>query len=279
MLLLLSTYKIKAQVLGGSQVRDDIYDKEHVPARKPVPYYYLREADVMWKKRIWRMIDLKEKMNHPLYYPTIPQNDRYSLIDLILYGIQYENLEVYDATIDDEFKVPLTFTQVKEEGFGAVKDTQYVEDVVTGELKPQIIEGEMNSWTTKKYMLKEIWYFDNQRSVMKCRIVGICPIREYFRPEDLDQEDVQMQKICWVYFPSLRHLLASHEVFNPYNDAERRTFDDIFFKRKFSSYIYKETNVYDNRYIGSYKIGLDVMYESERIKDFLFKVEHDLWEY
>ena len=43
----------------------------------------MREADVMWSKRVWRVIDLKEKMNHPLYYPDEQILDRKSLFDVI----------------------------------------------------------------------------------------------------------------------------------------------------------------------------------------------------
>jgi hypothetical protein len=46
-----------------------IYEKENVPYRKPVPLPYLRESDVVWSKMIWRMVDLRQKMNHPLYFP------------------------------------------------------------------------------------------------------------------------------------------------------------------------------------------------------------------
>jgi len=111
------------------------------------------------------------------------------------------------------------------------------------------------------------------------RIVGLCPIRTYYREEDTDQLDMQKTQIFWAYFPAIRTLLANHEVFNSFNDAERRTFDDIFMKRVFSSYVFQETNVYDNRRIDQYSLGLDAIVESERIKADIFKLEHDLWEY
>ena len=55
-----------------AQVMDDIYEPDHIPNRKPIPYAYLREADAMYKKRVWRVIDLREKINLNLYYPTSP---------------------------------------------------------------------------------------------------------------------------------------------------------------------------------------------------------------
>ena len=274
----------KAQV---SDVLDGVYVKEHVPARKPIPYHHLREADMMWSKKMWRMLDLREKINHPLYFPTTKMDDRYSLIDLILYGVAQEGLVVYDVD-DDEFTTPMTAAQIDVK-FDVRNDTTYVDDPETGESKPVIIPHERTTSEVKRLLLKEVWYFDKQRAMLEVRIVGLCPIRMYEKAAALNQEAqasdtteekvFSMKQVCWVYFPAVRPLLANHEVFNPNNDAERRTFDDVFFKRRFSSYIFKETNVYDNRLIDEYQHGLDALIESDKIKDFVFKFEHDLWEY
>ena len=274
----------KAQV---SDVLDGVYVKEHVPARKPIPYHHLREADMMWSKKMWRMLDLREKINHPLYFPTTKMDDRYSLIDLILYGVAQEGLVVYDVD-DDEFTTPMTAAQIDVK-FDVRNDTTYVDDPETGETKPVIVQRDRTTSEVKRLLLKEVWYFDKQRAMLEVRIVGLCPIRMYEKAAALNQEaqasdtteekEFSMKQVCWVYFPAVRPLLANHEVFNPNNDAERRTFDDVFFKRRFSSYIFKETNVYDNRLIDEYQHGLDALIESDKIKDFVFKFEHDLWEY
>ena len=69
------------------------------------------------------------------------------------------------------------------------------------------------------------------------------------------------------------------QVFNLFNnEAENRTFLDIFRKRQFSSVIYKRGNAYDRK-ISDYMIGLDALLEAERIKAEIFNLEHDLWEY
>ncbi|MGQ9846495.1 MAG: type IX secretion system ring protein PorN/GldN [Bacteroidales bacterium] len=267
-----------------SDVLDGVYVKEHVPARKPVPYHHLREADMMWGKKIWRMLDLREKINHPLYFPTRKMDDRYSLIDLLLYGIENEGLVVY-SDIDDEFTTPVTIAEVNKK-LGAKVDSQYVEDE-NGTQVLKVIPGERKPEEVTRLLMKEYWYFDKQRSMLEVRIIGLCPIRMYVKDAALGEEtkdegeekELNAKQVMWIYFPAARPLLANHEVFNPYNDSERRTFDDIFFKRRFSSFIYQETNVYNNRYVWQYKQGLDAMLESERIKDFMFKLEHDLWEY
>jgi len=274
-----------------SKVLDGVYVKEHVKSRKPIPYHHLREADVMWGKKIWRMMDLREKMNLPLYYPTTaskPFDDRFSLTELLLYGAEYEGLTVY-SDIDDEFTTPITIADVNKK-LGARVDTLQVEDPNTGQLVTKIVTQERKVEEVTRYLIKEYWFFDKQRAKLEVRIIGLCPLRVYVREatgtggelkegESEEEKDLEIKQIMWVYFPAARPLFANHEVFNPYNDAERKTFDDIFFKRKFSSFIFKETNVYNNREIWSYKVGLDALLEAERIKDFIFKFEHDLWEY
>jgi len=262
------------QVTVNAQVLDGIYEKEHVPSRKPVPYTFLREADVMWSTRIWRMMDLREKLNHPFYYPSEKINDRMSLIDLLLWGVNNEGITPYDP-VDDRFTAPMTRSDIDAK-FDALDDTVSIPDPVTGEMVQQVIEGQITSSQVKKYMLKEDWFFDRQKSVLEVRIIGICPIREYTKGDD---QTIRQSKVFWIYFPEARRVLANHEVFNRYNDAERKTFDDLFFKRRFSSYIVQESNVYEDRTVALYRIGLQALLEAEKIKEKIFNFEHDLWEY
>ena len=65
-----------AQEINGGPVNtqnggviDGIYVQEHIPTKRMIPYEFVREADVMFQKRVWRTIDLREKINHPLYFP------------------------------------------------------------------------------------------------------------------------------------------------------------------------------------------------------------------
>lgn len=276
----LLTFILIAIGLGSSknlsaQVLDGIYVKEHVPARKQVPYKFLREADVMWTKRIWRIIDLNEKINHPLYYPTSRIGDRMSLIDLMLWGINTEGITPY-ATEDDRFTQPITRSQI-ETKFGAGPQTiSYMDE--NGEEVTRTIENEINSSQVKQYILKEDWFFDRQHSIMDVRIIGLCPVRFYTKSDEADAEQL-MSKVFWIYFPEARRIFANHEVFNEYNDAERRTFDDLFFKRKFNSYIIQETNVHDDRGIDKYTLGVQSLLEGERLKKLINDYEQDLWNY
>ncbi len=267
---------LPVQKLTAQNVLDGLYPKEHVANRKPIPYAHVREADVLWAKKIWRIIDLREKINLTMYYPVTPIDDRMNLIDLLLYGVQFEGLTAY-TTGNDEFKVPMTWEQVST-AMGAASDTTMVQDPETGEYVEKIVGGTMRSNEIKQIMLKEIWFFDRNYSRMDVRVIGLCPIREYAK-ETGGEESIIKEQVFWIYFPEARDLFARHEVFNPQNDAQRRTFDDIFNKRFFGSYIYKESNVYENRRIEAYAAGMEAMMESERIKLQLFTIEHDMWEF
>lgn len=261
----------QAQIVNGAYKRNDIY------AKKPMPLVAVREADVFWSKTLWRVIDLREKMNIPLYYPTQEMDSRINLISLLLQGIENGQLTPYDAQADDDFKIPLSYAQVKQR-FGAEERMEEKIDFDTGERTMVAVSGGIRPTEIKQYMIKEEWYFDKQTSTLNVRILGICPIREYQREGDTSGQ-VQRQKVFWIYYPEARPLLATNLVLNPYNDARQHSFDDVFIKRMFSSYIVKESNMYNNRNISDYLIGKQAMLESKRIEDKIFNYEQDLWEY
>jgi len=275
-----------AQVIGGSSQgssvdtpRDDIFDHIHTEFKKPIPYSPLREADVIYSKRVWQVIDFREKINQPFYYPLKDHLQWKSLITVILDAVRAGELTAYsafhDGVLDDEFTTPMSVLEV-EELIGGTEKVQEQYDIDGNFIGNKTIrEGQMSKAEIKKMRIKEVWYFDKQRSQMQVRILGLCPVWERIDPET---QQPQKTPLFWIYFPEARPILAKAEVFNRKNDAQRRTYDDIFWKRMFSSYIYKEENVYD-RMISEYAVGMDALIESERIKNELFELESYMWEY
>lgn len=271
--LMSGSFNVRTSAQSSNEL-DNIYMKEHVVNRKPVAYPSIREADIWWSVRIWRIVDLRERMNLPLYYPTTIMDDRYSLINLFLHGIRYEGLTAYSPKNDDEFKVRYSTNEVLE-AMGVSKDTTEVMNPITGMMEMKIIENDVKCDEVKQLLIKEQWYFDRNYSRLNVRIIGICPIREYINNEGV----VVKKQTFWINYNEARPLLACHEVFNAGNDALRRSFDDVFINRYFGSYIVKESNVYNNRQIDTYAVGIEAMLESERIKNSIFTLEHDMWEF
>ena len=99
-----------------SNVLDGAYVKESNITKRVIPYPHLREADVMYTQRIWQEMDLREKINHPYYYPINPIADRKNLFDVVRTALLVEgSLVAYGtgpAGDDDEFRYPLSPNQV-----------------------------------------------------------------------------------------------------------------------------------------------------------------------
>lgn len=253
---------------------NNTYIEHHNKEARPIPYPHLREADVMWTRRYWRKIVAKEKMNLPLYYPIQPTRDRASLATVLFQAVVDEG--TITAYSDDEFsrvltprEVGRTLMKVDTNTFPDLDDpTIMITTIDTINVEPgQIVE----------FLLKEDVFFDKQRSVMEFRILGICPVIEKEIPET---GEIIKEKLFWVWYPEARNVLANAEAFNRFNSGERRTFEQIFQMRMFSSYIVQEENVFD-REIRDYKkfSPMEQLLEAERIENEIRYFEHDLWEY
>jgi gliding motility associated protien GldN len=257
---------------------DGVYTKENTRTRRAIPYAHLREADVMWSKRVWRVIDLREKMNHPLYYPDVPILDRKSLFDVIKDAAMKDGtITLFDqALIDDEFRYDMTKTEIEAKLIKWDSTAQAEDPNNPGTMVSAPTSAEITADKIWKYWIKEDWFIDRQRSVLDVRIIGICPVIE--KISETGEHLGGDSPLFWVYFPEARPIFANQEVYMRHNDAERRTLEDIFWKRMFSSYVRKESNVY-NRIIQDYKAGLDVLLEADRVKNDIFMYEHDLWHF
>jgi gliding motility associated protien GldN len=271
----LGTAFISSSQILDSPPRDAAYDKTQIQENIPLAYAWVRESDVMWEKRLWRVIDMKEKMNQVFYYPEIPHNQWRSLMQVIMDALKEGAITAYDASLPtDEFTAPLTFQELMNT-LQRADTVTYQRPYPPYDWYDTVITTVFNPTDVKKFRIKEDWFFDKQRSVLDVRILGICPV-----VDDVDEkgEFRGFKPLFWIYFPEARPIFAKAEVFNRLNSTNRLTYDDVFHKRIFNSYIYKEDNVFDRK-ISEYATGLDALLEAERIKYELFEFEQSLWEY
>jgi gliding motility associated protien GldN len=307
--------------ISSTPILDYPYLKEHILTKRTIPYENVREADVVWSKRVWREIDLREKINFPIYYPFdhhtpsgqyVRNTNCWSLWTIMRHHILQGELKLFspynpyqfDIVDGDQFKYPI----VPKSGGNYCNDSVFRNNVFyylgklgdesdvpystyDGQDSTAIINGvdqlvyppRDTSWIDSehivKYILKEDWFFDKERSVMDVRILGIAPVimKEESAPNG-QKMIAGMETKFWVYFPHLRYLLTNYYVYNDKNDAQWMSYDDLFWKRRFSSVVTKESNVFD-RSIDSYRTGVDALIESADIIESIRTFEQDVWNF
>ncbi len=297
---------------------DGVFIQEHIPTKRMIPYEFVREADVIWSRRVWESVDLREKMNHPLYFPFdeydasnhwVKNSSRWSLWTILKTHILNGDLRVFspynpfqfDITDGDQLKYPIdpqpgmnyyTDSAYRKEIFGFMGSlgaesttplsNQFGEDstitLADGTIQ-NVYPARDTSWFVSsdiiQYRLKEDWFFDKERSVLDVRIIAIAPV---VYAKDADKQITGMKELFWLYFPHCRFVLNNYFVYNDQNDAQWMSFDDLFWKRRFTCVIYKESNVYDRKF-ETYKSGVDALFEAEKVKEEIRTIEHDVWSF
>ncbi|MGZ3999451.1 MAG: type IX secretion system ring subunit PorN/GldN [Mucilaginibacter sp.] len=253
--------------------QDGYFKKTNILNAKVTPYATIRESDAPYVKRVWREIDVREKMNQYMASP------KQALINILMDAIAAGELTAYDANPDlkndpdgDGFYTRLSPAQAKLRMADSVPVDKFNDkgDKIGTVMQP----GQFIADSIVKFRIKEDWVFDRQRSTFEPRIIGIAPmIRKTVGGVTLDY-----QPAFWIYFPDARQILATKEAVNRNNDNTGLSYDDIFMKRIFTSYVVKVTNDKNDR-IKDYAQGIDRLYESERVKKELMDWELNLWQY
>jgi len=261
----------------------EVYQKENIPYKKPIPYAPIREADVMYERTIWREIDLRQKQNYPLYFPIAPTKKiggRVNFFTLLMEGIERGEITPYDPfSPSDEFALPIKYANILANPSIRQEDTRETTvSVYTNRDTVITIKGRnlLEDGNIERIRVKEKYIFDKRHSTLIRQVVGICPVFMFLRPGT--DEPVPIP-VCWIYMPEARSLLSRHAVFNDFNEAQNMSYDDFFMQNRYSGRITKMANIYNNRSISEYASGLDALYESKRIEDEIFDWEQDLWEY
>jgi gliding motility associated protien GldN len=256
-----------------SLVRDGVYDKvPHV--NEPMPWQPIREADIMWKKRVWREIDTREKQNAAFRFPGDENTGGGYFIEILIDGIKKGKIKAY-SNFDDRFTSALSKEQILEMLIGK-PDTTYVTDPSTNETIMKVSRKDFNPELITKFRLKEDVIFDRNVGKMVVRIIGIAPYKDVLNDDGSYRAS---QALFWLYYPEIRGLLAQYEVFNPENDVARMTWEEFFEGRFFSSRIIKVSNPFDASYKDMQMNNMEALYQGQKDAEKMFDKEHDMWVY
>ena len=221
----------------------------------PRPEPLLREADVMWSERVWRTIDLTDPVNRPLGPGSDSSAACGPLFEVLRFCLTTEaSITAYDPGPngnDDRFTRAFRAVQV---------------DSLLAPLRAADIIG---------YRLNEDWIFEKQRSVLLVRIIGFAPLVEV-RGEDGEYRGVR--ELCWLYWPECRKALAQWPVSCALPDGTRPSYEQLLATRRFSSFVWKVSNVQDWA-LHQVLTGMDAVREAVRLERRLLDFERDLWQY
>ena len=252
----------------------------------PLQYGYVDDRDILWSKTVWEIIDLDERVNFPLYYPTDTidiGSDRRSLYDVLLKNIRNGKLE--DVYVDSYFTEKRKFGDLAAT-LQKTDTTDYgYEQINAGEEISQeyIMRRELTAADIEEYRIKGMWYFDKRQGELKYRLLGIAPVApdvNFIDDDSMDPADAKVE-LFWVWYPSARQILHDAKVFNQRNSAQPISFDMLLNARRFNGVINREDNVHGDRLVKDYisENALFQLLEAKRIKEVIRDREQDMWAY
>ena len=258
-------------------------ERNLVTDRTPLAYEHLREDDAVYRQKIWRDIDTREKMNLPFRYAADEDNGNQRFISILFKAIQdgpdNGGVTVFSG-VDDRFTTPLTVGEVAVKVAGEpVTIPQFGPE--GQELPPIVRAPEVNLDSFYRFRIKEEVIFDKESSRLFWRIIGIAPLKNIITSDGIDLGE---SELFWVYYPEMRPIFAKYEVYNGKNYGARMSWEELFESRMFYGRIIKSTldNPYD-QYLKN-QTGLDgkpilQLLEGESIKEKIFNYEQNLWSY
>jgi gliding motility associated protien GldN len=274
--------KLDIPPIKKSLRNDNAIERNLVKDRIPLAYEHIREDDATYMQRVWREIDVHEKMNLPFVYKAEGDLGNQRFIYILLNAIKNDSITAF-SPLDDRFTTPLPFQEIVNGLVGkpmtiSVPDLKNDPDGSKGLMRDTTIVNEFDPEKVERYWIKEDWVFDKESSRMQVRILGIAPLKTIVN-DDGSFRDVT--PIFWVYYPDLRPIFARHEVYNGKNFGARMSWEELFESRMFASRIIKSTvNNPNDEFIKSYvKDPILALLEGENMKERIFNYEQDLWSY
>lgn len=259
-----------------------------------------RADDVVWSRIVYRVIDLRDKQNFQLYFPTRPNDEYKSLFRVMLDAVSSKGSKPLTAYSRSEREIkPLFQDEFVLQGQSlsnvfalAFDDSTTVKvdpeknivkfDSVLNQASIDVTYYQDYVRNQYKFLLQEIVFFDKHTSRLYTKTMAIAPLygASPYNKEKVDSWKYFQQSIlCWFVFDELRPFLAKQYVIPNGNETQRLTFDEFFAQKLYSSYILGDGNML-NRMLLQYVQDPDKLRkEQKRIETEILNAEQDLWEY
>jgi len=260
---------------------DEAVETSVLRERTPLSYEHLRADDAVYRHRIWRELDTREKQNLPFMYAADADNGNQRFISIILQALQDSTSGITAfSSIDDRFTTPMTKAEIAKAVVGdevEVPDYDSLGNLIGTKKK----RNDINLDSFYKFHIKEEVIFDKESSRLFWRILGISPVKNIITSAGVDLGPTEL---FWVYYPDMRPVFAKFEVYNGKNFGGRMSWEELFESRMFSARIIKSSmdnprDIQIKNIPGLSENGILQLFEGENIKEKIFNYEQDLWSY
>jgi len=191
--------------------------------------------DVVWRRDIYREIDLKEEENAGLYDPVEPQGKRLNLFTYVFKLALSGYINVYEYNLDGNEVLEAT---AKVDMKRILDDYHIMYEEEGGKLK--VDNSDIPSAEVTMYYLKECAYYDQANSSFHIKPIAFCPVMVR---DDFDDGNGTKYPLFWVKYSEVEPYLSRQEIkTSDINDAAVMSLDDYFALNKYKGKIYKTAN-------------------------------------
>ena len=194
--------------------------------------------DVVWRRDIYRELDLHDEANSGLYYPVQPQGKQLNLFTYIFKLAQNGYIPIYEYSVTNDGNDD--FSDAAKVKLKTVLDNYHIYyEEQDGKLK--VDNSDIPSAEVLKYYLKESAYYDQGNATFHIKPLALCPIM--LREDDFGGEAAQYP-LFWVKNSDLEPILSRQTIMTSnVNNAAVMSMDDYFTLNKYKGKIYKTNNM------------------------------------
>lgn len=226
--------------------------------------------DVVWKRDIYRQLDLTLDKNAPLYYPVEPSAGLVNLFtylfDLLLTG----KITAYEYRLDGNESFTSRYKVNMKDLMGRYH-IYYEEN--NGRL--QVNASDIPSAEVTRYYIKETSYFDQRTSTYRTKVTALCPV--LVRGDDFGGESTPYP-LFWLNYDEISPYLTKHTMMSSnYNNTTNMTAEDYFSMNRYEGKIYKTNNMQGKVLANYCKTDSALVKEQKRIEKELSDFENHIW--
>ncbi len=229
--------------------------------------------DVVWKRDVYRQLDLDLDQNAPLYYPVEPIGTQCNLFTYMFRLFLTGRVSAYNYKLDgnESFDEKDKITDVKE-----LLDRYYIYYEEGNNGRYTVADNDVPSAFVKRYYIKESSYLDQRTGTYNTKVTAICPI--LLEGDDYDSEYSSPKPLFWMKYDDLAPYLSRLPVMaSNYNNVTNMTADDYFAMNLYDGKIYKTSNLQGKVLADYCKTEEEMEDEQKRIERQLTAFEEHIW--